>query len=248
MEFSRQEYWSTLSFPTLGNLPDPGIKLRSLTSPALAGGFFTPAPPGKPQPPSCSDLNCRKSFLETILFYILDLIVNPIISFQAYCNGLLIIFPTFTLASFHSNVSPAGRVILFTWKPVMTSLCSKISKCSMVFRAKIKAFQWLTRTYIFWFTVTTLGKYVGSSYNSSVPFLLTPWVSFFRVVFLLVCFFFNSLFLERAFSGYRHDQVPITLFQALVKCHLLNRSLLYHIMKKCNTSYTLATTPLFIYP
>ena len=89
MEFSRQEYWSTLSFPTIGNLPDPGIKLRSLTSPALAGGFFTPAPPGKPQPPSCSDLNCRNSFLETILFYILDLIVNPIVSFQAYCNGLL---------------------------------------------------------------------------------------------------------------------------------------------------------------
>ena len=49
MEFSRQEYWSGLPFPSPGNLPDPGIEPRSLASPALAGGFFTTAPPGKPE-------------------------------------------------------------------------------------------------------------------------------------------------------------------------------------------------------
>ena len=38
--FSRQEYWSGLSFPTPGDLPDPGIEPAPLTSPALAGGFF----------------------------------------------------------------------------------------------------------------------------------------------------------------------------------------------------------------
>ena len=47
--FSRQEYWSGLPFPILGDLPDPGIKLMSLVSPALAGRFLTPAPAGKPQ-------------------------------------------------------------------------------------------------------------------------------------------------------------------------------------------------------
>ena len=41
VEFSRQEYWSGLSCPSPGNLPDPGIEPVSLTSPALAGGFFT---------------------------------------------------------------------------------------------------------------------------------------------------------------------------------------------------------------
>ena len=41
MGFSRQEYWSGLPFPPLGDLPDPGIKSASLMSPALAGGFFT---------------------------------------------------------------------------------------------------------------------------------------------------------------------------------------------------------------
>jgi len=49
MEFSRQEYWSGLPFPPLGDLPNPGIKPTSLASPASAGGFFTTVPPGKPQ-------------------------------------------------------------------------------------------------------------------------------------------------------------------------------------------------------
>ena len=49
MGFPRQEYWSGLPFPTLGDLPHPGIELTSLVSSALAGGFFTTAPPGKPQ-------------------------------------------------------------------------------------------------------------------------------------------------------------------------------------------------------
>ena len=40
MEFSRQEYWSGLPFPTPGDLPDPGIKPASLELPALVGGFF----------------------------------------------------------------------------------------------------------------------------------------------------------------------------------------------------------------
>ena len=41
MGFSRQAYWSRLPFPTLGDLPNPGIKPMSLVSPALAGAFFT---------------------------------------------------------------------------------------------------------------------------------------------------------------------------------------------------------------
>ena len=48
MGFSGQEYWSGLPFPTEENLLDPGIKLASLASPALSGGFFGAEPPGKP--------------------------------------------------------------------------------------------------------------------------------------------------------------------------------------------------------
>ena len=41
MGFSRQEQWSRFPFPLPGDLPDSGIKLISLASPALACGFFT---------------------------------------------------------------------------------------------------------------------------------------------------------------------------------------------------------------
>ena len=44
VEFSRQEYWSGLLFPSPGDLPDPGIEPAS---PVLAGGFFTSEPPRK---------------------------------------------------------------------------------------------------------------------------------------------------------------------------------------------------------
>ena len=39
--FSQQEYWSRVPCPSPGDLPDPEIESTSLTSPALAGGFFT---------------------------------------------------------------------------------------------------------------------------------------------------------------------------------------------------------------
>ena len=45
MGFPRQEYWIGVPSPSPGDLPDPGIKRES---PALAGGFFTTEPPGKP--------------------------------------------------------------------------------------------------------------------------------------------------------------------------------------------------------
>ena len=47
MGFSRQEYWSRLPFPTPGDLPDPGIKPTYLTSPELAGRFFTTVLPNR---------------------------------------------------------------------------------------------------------------------------------------------------------------------------------------------------------
>ena len=41
--FSRQEYWSGWPCPPRGDLPNPGIELTSLMSPALTGGFFSPS-------------------------------------------------------------------------------------------------------------------------------------------------------------------------------------------------------------
>ena len=41
MRFPRPEYWSGLPCPSPGVLPNPGVELASVTSPALAGGLFT---------------------------------------------------------------------------------------------------------------------------------------------------------------------------------------------------------------
>ena len=48
MQFSRQEYWSGLPFPTPGDHPDPGIEPTSPDSPELAGRFLTTETPEKP--------------------------------------------------------------------------------------------------------------------------------------------------------------------------------------------------------
>ena len=48
MEFSRQEYWNRLPFPSLGDLPDPVIEPWS---PALQADALPSEPPGKPNIP-----------------------------------------------------------------------------------------------------------------------------------------------------------------------------------------------------
>ena len=45
MEFSSQEYWSGLPFPSPGDLPNPGIKPKS---PALQEDSVLSESPGKP--------------------------------------------------------------------------------------------------------------------------------------------------------------------------------------------------------
>ena len=44
MEFSRQEYWDGLPFPSPGDLPNPGIEAGS---PALRADSLLSEPPGK---------------------------------------------------------------------------------------------------------------------------------------------------------------------------------------------------------
>ena len=46
MGFSRQEYWSGVSFPSLGDLPNPGIEPRSS---ALQADSLPTELPGKPE-------------------------------------------------------------------------------------------------------------------------------------------------------------------------------------------------------
>jgi len=45
MEFSMQEYWSGLPFPSPGDLPNPAIEPGS---PVLQANYLLSEPPGKP--------------------------------------------------------------------------------------------------------------------------------------------------------------------------------------------------------
>ena len=60
MEFSRQEYWTGLPFPSPGDLPDPAVEPES---PALASRFFTTEPPGKPSVYALWVVIPKKSYL-----------------------------------------------------------------------------------------------------------------------------------------------------------------------------------------
>ena len=58
MGFSKQEHWSGLPFPPLGDLPDPGI---TPVFPALAGDSLLLSQPGKcsSEPTQEEILNCQ---------------------------------------------------------------------------------------------------------------------------------------------------------------------------------------------
>ena len=69
--FPRQESWSGLPFPSPGDLPDPRTECTSLASLALAGGFLTLAPPGKP---SVTEKNPDSTCDQFLLLYFCTLL------------------------------------------------------------------------------------------------------------------------------------------------------------------------------
>ena len=73
IEFSRQEYWSGLPCPPLGDLPNSGIEAVSLTSSALSVGFLTTSTSWKAHSVYCrchricrTGSSCSKDFEERI--------------------------------------------------------------------------------------------------------------------------------------------------------------------------------------
>ena len=86
MGFPRQEYWSGLPFPSLGDLPHSGIEPES---PVLAGGFFTTEPPGKPLNSLAAPL------IRMVRIRMVEMILIIIVSFieyflnARYCSSIL---------------------------------------------------------------------------------------------------------------------------------------------------------------
>ena len=66
MEFSRQEYWSGLPFPSPGDLPDSGIEPGS---PAVQADALSSEPPGKPM--TWGMLKIKNTCFAEMLFFML---------------------------------------------------------------------------------------------------------------------------------------------------------------------------------
>ena len=73
IKFYRQEYWGGFPFPTPGDIPHSGTEPTSPVSPALAGGFFTPEPPGKP---TFSSIKCYYALYNALRFNYFHLILQ----------------------------------------------------------------------------------------------------------------------------------------------------------------------------
>ena len=72
----QEEYWRGLLFPPPGDLLDPGIEPMS---PALASGFFSTEPPGRPENINTYTLKMKK---------ISDLLGSPVVkTSQILCRG-----------------------------------------------------------------------------------------------------------------------------------------------------------------
>ena len=80
----RQEYWSRLPSPPPGDLPDPGIEFASLTSPALAGGFFTSSATWEAHQSHYAELKRQdtKECVYTVLFHLYQYLENKNIFYE----------------------------------------------------------------------------------------------------------------------------------------------------------------------
>ena len=84
MGFSRQEYWSGLPFPSVGDLHNPGIEPRS---PALQADSLPAEPQGKPY----LGINCRKITLMVTLPQFLNEEVPSTLSLSLHSLSLTVL-------------------------------------------------------------------------------------------------------------------------------------------------------------
>ena len=76
MEFSRQEYWSELPFPSPGDLPDPGMKPRS---PTLQVDALPSEPRGKPNI-LCNYPYFHLQLLSQLFFRVFSILISLVLS------------------------------------------------------------------------------------------------------------------------------------------------------------------------
>ena len=86
MEFSRQEYWSGLLFPSPGHLPNPGIEPASLVSSALQAGSLPPCHLGVQVSQSIRPKTLKCVFFSQHLVERIDWLLLPASLFVQYLS------------------------------------------------------------------------------------------------------------------------------------------------------------------
>ena len=88
-KFSRQGYWSGLPRLPPGDLPNPGIELLSLISPAFVGRFFTTNATWEAQ---------VSVYLLTFFFFLTEEAINVINSRNTFHDFFYIVFKDFSFS------------------------------------------------------------------------------------------------------------------------------------------------------
>ena len=112
MGFSRQKYWSGLPFPPPGDLPDPGTEPASFPSPALAGGFFTTAPPRKPPLPHTPTTHSPFSWKILLFSYVMVFSYRSLPSINFFLMWKFLHLPTLGWWLFFFFFFPNSAIIL----------------------------------------------------------------------------------------------------------------------------------------
>ena len=174
MRFFRQEYWSGLPFPPPQNLPDPGIEPTSL---ALAGGFFTTDPPGKPQRKNTLNHTCTHSCVSIFFCYVF---LNPWFK-------VILLIPRITGFILAFNLS-LFTIFLHKWE---TQLPVSKSICLSVWFFKIHGFRTANLLTPLWKPQIMNSSSCLQPYNteSKYAFVQNQIRSFFLILFSVVMLF-----------------------------------------------------------
>ena len=112
MGFSRQEYWSGLSCPPAGDLPNPGIEPRS---PTLQVDSLLCEPPGKPKKTGVDCLSLLQGIFLTQELIRGLLHCMRILYQLSYQGSLVLVFPKFYWMKCISLLSPVVMYGCESW-------------------------------------------------------------------------------------------------------------------------------------
>ena len=114
MEFSRQEYWSGLPFPSPGDLPDSGIELRS---PSLQVDALPSEPPGNPIMYNIQSIQIITLWTVKIKSHHLNKTKSQV--FASFLSSHLVLMPEIMVRNYIPNNQSRNRYI-----KVCISVCS----------------------------------------------------------------------------------------------------------------------------